>query len=262
MTKLKKGPLAAFAPGLAQHLAGQGYTPDTVGRHVRLLSQLDRWLQEEDLTPDQLTATMIERFVQSRRTEGRAAWPSYRGAAPLLGYLRKLGVVPTPVEVAKNNAVEPVLALYRRYLIVERGLVGTTVRHYQHYAGLFFSQLAEPLRADPARLSAADVTAVVRSQCRSHGVGWAKNFNTVLRSLLRFMFLEGHIPCDLSPSVLPVAGWRQSGLPKALDPQDIVRLVGSCDPKRRAGQRDRAILMLMARLGLRAGEEAVMPISA
>lgn len=259
-TILEKGPLAALAPGLAQHLVEQGYTLDTVARHVRLLAHLDHWLREQDLAPDQLTAMVLNRFLQWRRGEGCARRSSRRGIAPLLDYLRKRNVVPTWVEVAERSAAERVLALYQRHLIVERGLVGTTVRHYQHYARLFFSQLSEPLRADPSRLSAATVTAVVRSQCRSHSVGWAKNFNTVLRSLLRFMFLERHIPCDLSPCVLPAAGWRQSGLAKALDPQDVARLLANCDPKRRAGRRDRAILMLMARLGLRAGEVAAIEL--
>jgi hypothetical protein len=64
---------------------------------------------------------------------------------------------------------------------------------------------------DLATLSAAGVSAVVRSQCRSRSVGWAKNFITVLRSLPRFLFLDGHVGRDLSSSVLAVAGWRHSG---------------------------------------------------
>jgi len=245
--------LASFGAGLAEELAGLGYTPDCIAKHVRLLRRLDEWMAGEGLTPAELTGANVERFVRTRRAAGQLRWPSQRGVAPLLGYLRGVGVVPTPAEPAP---VEPVERAYRRYLVEERALSTSTVEDYERYVRVFFSQLAEPVRADLTRLSAADVTAAVRSQCRSRSLGWAKNFNTVLRSLLRFLFLEGHVPHDLSPSVLSVAGWRHSGLPKALDPNDVARLLASCARQRRAGRRDLAILTVVVRLGLRAGEVA------
>ena len=249
--------LAPFSAGLAEELAGLGYTPGCIARHVRLLLRLDEWMAGDGLTPAELTGDNVARFVRTRRATGQFRWPSQRGVAPLLGYLRRVGVVPTPAE---RVPAEPVERAYRRYLVEERALAMSTVEDYERYVRLFLSQLAEPVRADLTRLSAADVTGAVGSQCRSRSVGWAKNFNTALRSLLRFLFLDGHVPRDLSPSVLSVAGWRHRGLPTTLDPNDVARLLASCARQRRAGRRDLAILTLVVRLGFRAGEVAALEL--
>ena len=249
--------LASFGAGLAEELAGRGYTPDCVARHVRLLRRLDEWMAGEGLTPAELTGADVERFVRTRRAADQGRWPSPRGVAPLLAYLRRVGLVPA---ATLPVPAEPVERAYRRYLMEERALATSTVEDYERYVRVFFAQLAEPVRADLTRLSAADVTGAVRSQCRSRSVGWAKNFNTMLRSLLRFLFLDGHVPRDLSPSVLSVAGWRHGGLPAALDPNDVARLLASCARQRRAGRRDLAILTLVVRLGLRAGEVAALEL--
>jgi site-specific recombinase XerD len=168
--------------------------------------------------------------------------------------------VPTPTPPVPAEPVDIVVVAYRRYLATERALAASTVDDYERYVRVFFSGLAEPARADLTLMSAADVTGAVRTQCRSHNVGWAKNFNTVLRSLLRFFFLQGYLRRDLSPSVLSVAGWRNSTLPKAIDPKDAARLLASCARQRRAARRDLAILTIVVRLGLRAAEVAAIEL--
>src|SRR5215207_8336329 len=185
----ERGPLASFGAGLADELAGLGYTPDSIARHMRVLRGLDEWMAGEGLTPGGLTAADVERFVRTRRAAGHLRWPSQRGVAPLLAYLRGVGVVPMPPAPVAATTVERVVASYRRWLVEERSLAASTVEDYERYVRRFLSQLAEPVREDLSRLSAADVTAAVRAHCRSRSVGWAKNFNTVLRSQLRFLFL-------------------------------------------------------------------------
>ena len=248
--------LASLGAGLAEELAALGYTPDCIARHVRLLRRLDEWMAGEGLTPAELTGADVERFVRDQTCRRRLCWPSRRGVAPLLGYLRRVGVVPTPAEPVPP---EPVERAYRRYLVEERALAMSTVEDYERYVRLFFSQLAEPVRADLTRLSAADVTGAVRSQCRSRSVGWARNFNTALRSLLRFLFLDGYVPHDLSPSVLSVAGWRHRGLPKTLDPNDVARprQLRSPTARRPAGSGD---LDRCGAAGIRAGEVAALEL--
>jgi hypothetical protein len=152
--------LASFGGGLVEELAALGYTHDCIARHMRLLRRLDEWMAGEGLTPAELTGADVERFVRTRRAAGGLRWPSRRGVAPLLGYLRHVGVVPTPAEPVPE---EPVERAYRRYLVEERALAMSTVEDYERYVRLFFLQLAEPVRADLTRLSAADVTGAVRS---------------------------------------------------------------------------------------------------
>ena len=256
----KEETLASFGAGFADELGGLGYTAECVARHVRLLGQLDEWLAGEGLTPGELTDDKVGRFVRARRAGGGLRWPSQRGLAPLLEYLRAVGVVPPWTEPVSVEPLEGVVAAYRRYLLDERGLMASTVEDYERYVRVFLSQLTEAAGTDLGLLSAADVTAVVRAQCRLRAVGWAKNFTSVLRSLLRFLFLDGRVPRDLSPSVLSVAGWRHSGLPKALRPEQVALLLAGCGGQRRAGRRDLAILTLVVRLGLRAGEVAALQL--
>jgi integrase/recombinase XerD len=260
VTVAHREPLASLGSGLSEELAGQGYTPDCIARHARFLHRLDEWMAGEGLVAGELNAAEVGRFVQARRDSGSARWPSLRGAGPVLNYLRRAGVLSMPPAPVGATSVERVVASYRRWLVEERSLAASTVEDYERYVRVFLSQLTEPVRDDLSRLSAAEVVAAVRSVCRSRRVGWAKNFNTVLRSLLRFLFLNGDVGRDLSPSVLSVAGWRRGGLPKALDPQVVARLLASCASQRRAGRRDLAILTLAVRLGLRAGEMAALEL--
>jgi integrase/recombinase XerD len=191
MTVGPREPLVSLAAGLAEELDGHGYTPDCIARHVRLLHRLDEWMEAEGLGLGELTAAEVERFVQTGRAAGQPRWPSQRGLAPLLSYLRRAGVVPMPPAPVAATSVERIVACYRRWLVEERSLAAPTVEDYERYVRVFFSQLAEPVQGDLSGLSAAEVTAAVRAQCRSRSVGWARNFNTALWSLLRF-FLDGH----------------------------------------------------------------------
>ena len=100
------------------------------------------------------------------------------------------------------------------------------------------------------------MTGYVVTQCRGCPPGSAKFLVTALRSVLRFLFLAGHTRCQLASAVPTVAHWGAGSLPRALSPQTVAALLASCDSATLAGRRDRAILVLLARLGLRAGEVA------
>lgn len=91
---------------------------------------------------------------------------------------------------------------------------------------------------------------------RSGRVGSAKLIVCALRSLLRWLHLTGQVPSSLASAVPSVAGWRLSSLPKGLEPEQLRRLLAACDRRTRTGRRDYAVTLLLARLGLRAGEVA------
>jgi integrase len=111
---------------------------------------------------------------------------------------------------------------------------------------------------DVAGLTAADVTAFVVAACPGRPQGTAKLIVTTLRSLLTFLHIEGVVAEPLAGAVPSVAGWRLTGLPRALDPDQLRRLLASCDRRRGLGRRDYAIMLLLSRLGLRAGEVAAL----
>ncbi len=109
---------------------------------------------------------------------------------------------------------------------------------------------------DLAGITAAEVTGFVLSACPGRAVGSAKLIVCALRSLLRWLHLSGQVGSSLASAVPSVAGWRLSSLPKGLEPGQLRRLLAGCDRRTGTGRRDYAILLLLSRLGLRAGEVA------
>jgi site-specific recombinase XerC len=251
------GPLEVFRPGFEAVLAARGYTPLSAANQVRLMGHLSVWLEERDLTAAGLVPDVVDAFLVARRAAGYTAWLSLRGLEPLLEYLRGLGVAPMPVGSELSGPLEELVERYSRYLAMERGLVPTTVRYYLAEARLFLAGWVDACGSRLGELDAAGVTGFVVDLCAHRSVGSAKILVTVLRSLLRFLLLDGSISVDLVGAVPPVAGWRVGWLPKAIGAGEVALLLASCEQRRLpVGRRDRAVLLLMVRVGLRAGEVA------
>jgi len=178
--------------------------------------------------------------------------------APMLGYLRSLGVAPPPAPAMASTPVEQLLERYRSYLVQERGLAVGTVVGYVQVAELFFAQRSPVGELDVERLGAGEVVDFVLTQCSRRKVGSAKYVVCGLRSLLGYLYLEGQIPSQLAAAVPKVAGWRLTGLPKVFGRQEVARLLASCDRRSASGRRDFAVLTVLVRLGLRAGEVAAL----
>jgi integrase/recombinase XerD len=253
------GPLSVFAAGFLEELLGRGYRPGTAAKQLQLMAHLSRWVEAQDLAPGDLRRVELERFVQERRATGRVQLASARALVPLLGYLRGLGVVPAADSREAPTAAGALLDDYADYLRVRRGLAAETVRCYCNTARAFLAD-RERIAGDLA-LDVLEVAAIndylLRYSPRS-SVCSAKAVVTGLRSLLRFLHLQGMIDSDLAVAVPSVAKWRLASLVKALDADSAARLLDSCDRKTAVGRRDFAILMLLSRLGLRVGEVAAL----
>ncbi len=255
-----EGPLALHADGFAVWLVERGYRPRSVGVHLRLVADFSGWLSGEALEPAGLTGVDVARFLCGRR-ERVAESTGPRALGPLLGYLREVGVVPQRLR-SVDTPVERLLADYRDYLERERGLALVTVVGLERVARLFLVERPAPLDEALQRLDAGAVTAFVIAQCATGrlGTGAGKNLTGGLRSLLRFLHLAGWTPVGLADAVPSVAGWRLASLPRALEAGQVARLLESCDRATTIGRRDFAILTLLSRLGLRAGEVAALEL--
>jgi integrase/recombinase XerD len=251
-----RGPLAEFAAGFAAYLARAGYTPLSAANQVRVLAHLSRWMEDRGLAAAELTEGRAEEFLAARRAAGYTCWLSERGLAPLLDCLRGLGVVPGPDRVVPVAAVDVLLDRYGSYLAGERGLAASTVRYYMDGAREFLAGREDRL----AGLTAAEVGGFIVAECRRRSIGSAKMLVTALRSLLRFLVLEGLAPPGVQGAVPSVAGWRGGGLPKALPDGQVAALLASCDRDTATGRRDFAVLVLLSRLGLRACEAAALEL--
>jgi site-specific recombinase XerC len=255
LRSIVRGPLERHVTGFAEGLLRQGYSRSSAEQHVCFIAHLDRWMQAEGVGLDGLSGSAIERFLAQRRSAGYVEYRSVRALRPLLEYLAPLGVLPIPQEVPPGP-VEELLGRYRAWLLVERSVTPGTARGYVDCVRPFVAGRLRGDVLDLAGVSAGDVTGFVLAACPGRAVGSAKLIVCALRSLLRWLHLTGTVPVSLAAAVPSVAGWRLSGLPKALEPGQLRRLLGSCDRRTPTGRRDYAILLLLARLGLRAGEVA------
>lgn len=253
------GPLARCAAGFVAELVEAGYRPSSASVQLRLLAHLSRWLEREGIDPGEVREPEIDRF----RREDLARVRSLRiagGLVPLLAYLRGLGVVP-PADEPPRSSVELLLARYREYLLMERGLVAGTARGYVDCVRPFVSsRTREDGELDLAGLQPSDVLGFVLAESERRPRRRAKMLVTALRSLLRFLHVEGVIDRPLAQVVPSVAFWRLQGLPQGLDSGQVDRLLAGCDTSTVAGRRDLAILLLLVRLGMRSGEVASLQL--
>lgn len=163
---------------------------------------------------------------------------------------------------APVGPVEVLIDAYKAYLLKERGVSTSTVRNYVQVARLFLSHREETAGAlDLQSLTPGAVSEFVLAECRRSSVGSAKCMVTRLRCLLAFLHVAGHTEVALRWAVPSVASWRLTSLPKAIDSADVALLMASCDRQGATGQRDFAVLTVLYRLGLRAGEVAALALS-
>jgi len=172
----------------------------------------------------------------------------------VLAHLRGLGVpASTSVQGVPGTARDALLDEFAGFLRTERGHAEATIRWYRYVAELFLaSHVSE--RGGLAALSAAEVNGFVLAQAGRRSAGSLNNVVTAMRALLRFFYLRGHTATPLAAAAPRTVGWRDRGPSRGLDPEHVARLLASCDRRTRTGRRDFAILTVLARLGLRAGE--------
>ncbi len=254
------GPLEPYVDGLRGELERLGYTLLSAAGHVRLVAHLSRWMIQGGLSVSVLTPATVDAYFAERRAAGYYNSLTARSLRPLLDYLQELGAVAAPGPVAETSPSERLLGRYRDYLLAERGLAASTVELNVRMVRPF---LADQVRADGQldlqRLSAGEVGAFVVAQSRKQprSVG---RMVTALRSLLRFLHIDGVIERPLAEGVPSVASWSLSSLPKALGSDQVAALLTSCDRATSTGCRNFAILTLLVRLGLRAGEVAALAL--
>jgi site-specific recombinase XerC len=239
------GPLAEHVPAFAASLAKQGYTDLSLANQLRLVAHFSRWLAGHRLDIEDLTPSLVDRYLRVRRRT-RACWRSRRGLAPLF---KHLGLTDTVAHPAPRRS--ELLERYREYLVADRGLSAGVCSLYETVAVEFLDG------REPTRLSRADVLNFVRLGARS------PNFAarlTALRSVLRFLHLSGKVSAPLAAVIPSAPGWRRTSLPKALSSAQVDTVLDNCDRRTVRGCRNYAVILLMLRLGLRACEVAALTL--
>ena len=254
-TRRKPGGLAPYVEGYRAWLDQRGFTPQTVRNMLKDLGHVGVWMAREGLTVGQLDEDAMVVFLAGRRADGARRVAGLRAMRPLLSYLRELGV--TPAVQPSRTSLGVLLGEYRSWMVQDRGLAATTVVRYQNTARRFLEQHAVVDGVlNLAGLTGADVNAFLLGECARVSAGSAKGRVAELRAVLRFVYLSGLTPLRLGTAVPPVGGWRLATLPPTMTAADVQLLLDGCDRGSDVGVRDFAIMLLVARLGLRSIEIA------
>jgi site-specific recombinase XerD len=255
------GPLALHADMLWRTLLERGYSPDSSRNLLGVIAQLSRWALRARIRFDRFRPADLDRFLAMRRRRGCTAFVGSRSLDAVLGPLESAGVIrwvkPKPRPL---TARERLLRDYAAYLSAERRLVATTAHQYVMIARRFLDHCWGSRHTDLRGLGAGVVASFVLEETQRYSVGTAKLTVTAMRSFLRYLSWTGATSHDLTSAVPAVAGWRLTGLPKAVEPRQLSRLLRASRGGDRESRQGLAVLLLMTRLGLRAGEVAALTL--
>lgn len=251
------GPLFEFVAVFLEKEKSLGYKPESTATltHLQLISRLNLWLVRRRRSLKDLNEAVIERFLRHARMSRNY----HRSGAPtacrrLLALLREVGAIPPADQSTPGSPAQKMGDEYRRFLAKERGLAPLTIDHYARHIDRFLSERFGTGRLRLAQLAVRDVAAFVQRQAHERSRGYALSVVTGLRSFLRFARYRGYIETDLGAALPRVANWKLTGLPKYLPRGAAQQVLAQCERTTATGRRNYAILMLLARLGLRGGE--------
>jgi integrase/recombinase XerD len=254
------GPLAPYRDVLWEDLRAKGYTALSALNIIRVAAHLSRWLQNGHRSLSDLNHIVIEEYLQHRRARGYVSRLTPRGLALILDSLRAIDVVSrfeaAPVD---DSPVIQLLREFEAHLLELRGVQGCTANRYSHEVRPFLDLLKVADIGDLKALTSGVVSRYLLREIRRSKSGYLKYKVTALRAFLRFLHVRG-LCADLSSALPIVAGYRRSTLPKVLPQEAVRRIVASCDRRTGTGRRDYAIILLLTRLALRAGEVAAIEL--
>ncbi|MCP4233218.1 MAG: tyrosine-type recombinase/integrase [Aestuariibacter sp.] len=260
LKQLHAGPLASHLSTFTSLLSEQGYTKFSIKVKIRFVAKLSRWLDQQHLGVNDLKLELFDHFIKYRGTTDPIRRGDLATLKLLLQHVNEKGVIQfSAIRIDKN----PFLQIedgFAQYLSHERGLSPETLITYIPLVRCFLSNCfkADTIRLE--KLCPKDITAFILSYTQSVKRSTAKLMVTSLRAFFRYLRFRGQIATDLAAFVPAISDWRLTGLPKSLEPEQIECLLKSCDQNTKVGQRDFTILLLLARLGLRAGEIVKMTL--
>ena len=252
--RLRRGPLSEHLDAYAAGVAEQGYAHHSIRQQIVVIADFSRWLKRKQIDVQALNSEVVDRFLRLRRRQQRVRRGDPRALQRLLAMLRQTGVVKPDKPPVADNARSRITSEFRRYLLQECGRSPATLLNYVPVIEEFLSERFHDRTPNLAMLRAADVTGFVMRHARHLSPVRAKLMATALRSFFRYLRHRGAIATDLAGCVPTVPNWSLSTLPRFLPAATVERILERCDRKTSVGRRNHAILLLLARLGVRAGE--------
>lgn len=254
LERYRCGPLGLHLDSFAGWLSEQGYPRQTGMQKLRLFALLSRWFEQKKISIQQLNEQRIERFLRTQRKQLRRRRQVQHTLTQLLRHLRRLRVIPDRQPPQAESPTDRLMHDYGRFLAQERGLSQATLDNYLPTVRRFLVHAfgTRTLRLD--QIGASAINGFILRDKSTFSPKRVQLTTSALRSFLGFLYLRGQLAVPLAAAVPTVATWRLSELPQFLEPRQVQQILQSCDRSAPSGRRDYAALLLLARLGLRAGE--------
>ena len=261
LSREPEGPLAAHIGAFAKSRSAQGYAPDSIHRQVLLAACFSRWLKQKGVRLRYVSSDHPSRYLRYRARRVR----SYPGDAAalrhLIEFLRREGVIAgEKISTCRLTPAERCAQAYAQHLCEARALARATIVTYVPFIREFLTDRFGDRPVMLSRLNARDIMRFVQRQAAHLHLKRAKLLTCALRSFLRYARYRGEVTLDLAAAVPVVANWSMPSIPRAIEADQVRQLLASIDRCTAIGRRDYAILLLLARLGLRSGEVAFLEL--
>jgi site-specific recombinase XerD len=254
--RLRQGPAAPHVDAFVDWLHDHGYKPISITNVLRSLAAWTDWLvkkrsAETDFVLGYEACKNAIGKVPRVRYERGPNKNSLSAASVFIRFLREQGIVPLP---ALTSPVErwPLLGEFRSLMCQHRGVTEATLNTYQ----IVLVDLLEALGDDPSAYTAAALRLFVLERARPHGIWRAKSIAVAVRAFLRFCGATGKCAAGIEHAIPSFASWRLSSVPRFLAAEEVERVIDACTGEDANRLRDRAVILLLARLGLRASDVA------
>jgi len=246
--------LVPYLDSFARHLDEQGFKRRLISRQIRVTANFSKWLETEEVAAQDVTDEHIERFFQGPRRPQAIQRGECATLRRCIDFLLELGVIHPLPHPRETTPIQQAVDTFRTYLRQERGLSDKTLIQYGPFITRFLFERFGHGALELAALRAGDVVEFIKQQATHLIPARAKVATTALRAYLRYLHACGEIELDLVTAVPTVPNWSLSAIPRAIAPEHLQAVLAHCPRDTSVGRRDYAILMLLARLGLRSSE--------
>ena len=260
LSRPPEGPLAAHIVSFAKSVSEQGYSLSSLKQQVRIAACFSRWLKQKGVGVRSICSDHQIRYLRYRARRVRPCPGDAAALRHLIDFLRRADVIPTEKLSARRlTPAERCAQAYEQYLREARALARATIANYVPFICDFLKDCFGDGRVRLSRLCAGDVVRFVQRQAPLH-LKRAKLMTTALRSFLHYVRYRGEVTLDLAAAVPVVPNWPMTSIPRAISADHVRQLLAGIDRRTAVGRRDYAILLLLARLGLRSGEVAFLEL--
>ena len=261
LSRAPEGPLAAHIATFAKSQSELGYAPYSIHRQILLAACFSHWLRQEGVELRHVSSDHPSRYLRYRARRIRLGLGDAAALRQLVDFLRCEGLIAAEeISARRLTPVECCAEAYAQYLREARALARATIVNYVPFIRGFLTDRFRDRPVMLSRLSACDVVRFVQRQAPLLHLKRAKLLTTALRSFLRYARYRGEVTLDLAAAVPIVANWSMPSIPRAIGADQVRQLLSSIDRFTAIGRRDYAILLLLARLGLRSGEVAFLEL--